>query len=187
MAQIDDSNKPNAMFGNQFWKARSSHGRNPKFDDPKKLLSAIEEYFEHASNDYLEESKPHTHEGKAFHSETKKMVPFTEGRLCIFIGISDSTWLRYKSDTKFKDVCDWAVSVCKEQKFAGAASGFFNTNIISRDLGLADKQELTGKDGADLMPADEAGRRIAFLLAKAMNAQKSKQDNNPSEDHTDAD
>ena len=29
------------------------------------------------------------------------------------------------------------------QKFEGAASGIFNANIIARDLGLSDKQDIT--------------------------------------------
>jgi len=32
-----------------------------------------------------------------------------------------------------------------EQKFTGSASGFFNANIIARDLGLADKKEVDNK------------------------------------------
>ena len=33
------------------------------------------------------------------------------------------------------------------QKFAGAAADLLNANIIARDLGLADKQDLTNSDG----------------------------------------
>ena len=34
-----------APVGNQFWKARSSHGRKPIFESPEKLLEACAEYF----------------------------------------------------------------------------------------------------------------------------------------------
>ena len=38
------------------------------------------------------------------------------------------------------------------QKFEGAIIGLYNANIIARDLGLSDKNELTGKDGNPLIP-----------------------------------
>ena len=34
-----------APLGNQFWKARSSHGRNPIFVSPDDLWTAASEYF----------------------------------------------------------------------------------------------------------------------------------------------
>ena len=43
-----------------------------------------------------------------------------------------------------------------EQKFAGAAVGLFNANIIARDLGLTDKQEIK-MDNANVVPWDEIG------------------------------
>ncbi len=55
------------------------------------------------------------------------------------------------------------------QKFEGAAADLLNANIISRELGLADRQEHTGKDGGAIETRDvsnvEIARRIAFLLA----------------------
>ena len=58
------------------------------------------------------------------------------------------------------------------QKFAGAAADLLNANIIARDLGLADKSELTGKDGGPVelkeMSDIEQARRIAFALGRAM-------------------
>jgi hypothetical protein len=35
-----------ATKGNQWWKLRSSHGRNPKFETPEQLWDASVEYFE---------------------------------------------------------------------------------------------------------------------------------------------
>ncbi len=37
--------------------------------------------------------------------------------------------------------------IIRTQKFQGASADLLNANIIARDLGLADKTELTGKDG----------------------------------------
>ena len=54
------------------------------------------------------------------------------------------------------------------QKFEGAAVGSFNANIIARDLGLKDKSELTGKDGAPLMAnhADEMSDEALIAIVE---------------------
>ena len=38
----------------------------------------------------------------------------------------------------------------REQKFVGAAADFLNASIISRDLGLADKREISGPNGGPI-------------------------------------
>lgn len=42
-----------APKGNRFWEARSSHGRNPKFESPEALWAACCEYFEWADDNPL--------------------------------------------------------------------------------------------------------------------------------------
>ncbi|SFE41875.1 hypothetical protein SAMN04488523_10749 [Sulfitobacter brevis] len=60
-------------------------------------------------------------------------------------------------------------------KFEGAAAGLLNSNLISRELGLTDRQEFTGKDGRAIRTIDvsniEIAPRVAFILADAMNTQ----------------
>jgi hypothetical protein len=36
----------------------------------------------------------------------------------------------------------------REQKFTGAAAGLLNGNLVARELGLADKAEVTGEGAA---------------------------------------
>jgi hypothetical protein len=38
-----------------------------------------------------------------------------------------------------------------DQKFVGAAAGFFNSNIIARDLGLTEKKEIDATVNAPLV------------------------------------
>ena len=69
-----------------------------------------------------------------------------------------------------------AEEIIRRQKFEGASADLLNANIIARDLGLADKAEFTGKDGADLVPKPEptpteVARQIAFILREAMQEQ----------------
>jgi hypothetical protein len=42
--------------------------------------------------------------------------------------------------------------IIRTQKFQGAAADLLNPNIIARDLGLSEKSEITGANGAPLVP-----------------------------------
>lgn len=160
-----------APAGNQFWKARSKHGRNPIFASPDEIWVACEEYFEWVDANPLYEDKIISFQGVATHVPTAKMRAMTINGLCLFLDISLQGWANYKSREDFVEVCTRAEQFIRDQKFTGAAADLLNANIIARDLGLADRQEHTGKDGGAIAIADvteqEAARRIAFTLARA--------------------
>lgn len=76
--------------------------------------------------------------------------PYTEAGFCAFhdlgIGYIKELWEAVKErnddDSKrYSAVITRARAKCYAQKFEGAAVGAFNANIISRDLGLAEKTE----------------------------------------------
>lgn len=136
-----------APIGNRFWEARSSHGRKPKFDDPEKLWSAACEYFQWVEEHPLWEDKLVTFQGGAKHEPVAKMRAMTIGGLCIFLDISQQAWGEYKRREGFGDITSRIDEIIRDQKFSGAAADLLNPNIIARDLGLADKAELTGRDG----------------------------------------
>lgn len=136
--------------GNMFWKMRSSHGANPKFENEEDLKAACEEYFEWVTNSPLYEDKVGFYEGSATHTPVAKMHAMTLDGLCIFLGISIVTWRDWRDKrADLSSVISWAESVIKHQKFIGAAAGLLNANIISRDLGLVDKSDMTS-DGERL-------------------------------------
>jgi len=71
--------------------------------------------------------------------------------LCIFLDISMETWSEWrKSRSDLSDVLARVEAIIYQQKFTGAAAEMLNANIIARDLGLSDKNELTGKDGGPI-------------------------------------
>jgi hypothetical protein len=160
-----------APAGNQFWKARSSHGRSPIFETPGQLWNSCEEYFTWVDANPLIEDKIIAFQGVATHVPVAKMRAMTIAGLCIFLDISRRTWDDYRLRQDFVPVCTHVEQIIREQKFTGAAADLLNANIIARDLGLADRQEHTGKDGEPIAVVDlsetEAARRIAFTLAKA--------------------
>lgn len=159
-----------ATTNNQFWKARSKHGRKLKFDTPDKLWAACQEYFEWVEENPLQESKIFCYQGEVITAKVDKMRAMTIGGMCIFLGIDQSTWFNYVRREDFLKVTGDVTEIIKTQKFTGAAADLLNANIISRDLGLADKREHSGPGGEPLqiitseMSPKEAAEAYASTL-----------------------
>lgn len=139
-----------APKGNQFWKARSSHGRQPIFASPDDLWDACTQYFEWVEANPLWEDKLVTFQGAATHEPVAKMRAMTLDGLCIFLDIDRKTWDLYRGREDFVPITSRVDQIIRTQKFQGAAADLLNPNIIARDLGLADKSEVTGSDGGPL-------------------------------------
>jgi hypothetical protein len=144
-----DPSNGHFLPGNQFWKARSSHGRNPKYADPETLRDAIEQYFEWNDANPLYEAKLVSFQGVSTLESVPKLRAMTIAALCMYIGINRDTWDEWKrSRPDFSEVMTWAEDAIYQQKFTGASADLLNANIIARDLGLADKRDLSSKDGS---------------------------------------
>ncbi|UXN73389.1 DNA-packaging protein [Devosia sp. A8/3-2] len=154
-----------APIGNQFWKARSSHGRKPIFASPDDLWDACEQYFEWMDGNPLHEAQAFAYQGAVTVEQMPKMRAMTIDGLCIFLDIGNSTWDEYRDREGFAEVTTRAEKIIRTQKFAGAAAGLLNANIIARDPGLADKSELTGKDGGPVEVATYSDRDRAKAAA----------------------
>lgn len=141
--------------GNKFWEARSSHGRNPKFTDPDDLWQACCEYFQWNEDNPLFEMKAFSYEGIVTQEPIAKMRALTIGGLCLFLDIDERTWRMWRSErSDLIPIITRAERVIYKQKFEGASADLLNANIISRDLGLANKTELTGADGGAIAIKD---------------------------------
>ena len=131
-----------APAGNQFWKLRSKHGRDRIFETPEILLAACVEYFE--ATDKRVWNKTEFKGSEAQEVKIPTSVPYTLTGLCIFLHVNT----QYFGD--FKKTCtkDFSIvirnieEIIYTQKFEGAVVGAYNANIISRDLGLADRKEV---------------------------------------------
>ncbi|MDQ8202789.1 DNA-packaging protein [Pelagicoccus sp. SDUM812003] len=136
-----------APRGNEFWKSRSKHGRNFLFATPEKLWNAACEFFEWCDdNPWLK---------KDFKGKDCKEVdlptqrPYTLSGLCFYLHCSESYFRQFKSEQTGKDHSEGFLTVIEDieaviytQKFEGAVVGAFNANIIARELGLADNQNI---------------------------------------------
>ena len=137
--------------GNRFWEARSSAGPKPKFDGPEPLWSACQEYFAWVDDNPLHEAKAFSYEGKVTVAALPKMRAMTIAGLCIFLDISEQAWRDWRTGRPdLFEVVTRAEAIIRAQKFEGAAADLLNPNIIARDLGLADKSELSGPNGGPI-------------------------------------
>lgn len=135
--------------GNNWWEARSSHGRKPLYDSPEKLLDACYQYFKWLDENPLYEAKAFAFQGESWiENVPKRRVPLITA-LCRFIDVSYSRWNEWGADPDhgFSAIVKEVNQMVRDQKFEGAASDFFNANIIARDLGLAEKNDHSSTDG----------------------------------------
>lgn len=165
-----------APVGNEFWKARSSHGRKPIFASPDDLWTACIEYFEWVEANPLYETKGFAFQGVVTKETFPKMRAMSISGLCIFLDIGRRSWDGYRENKDFVPVCEAVEETIRTQKFEGASADLLNPSIIARDLGLADRSEVTGKDGGAIetkeVSDNELARRIGFMLAKGLIASK---------------
>lgn len=139
-----------ATKGNRFWEARSSHGRKKKWEDPQEFLEACSQWFEWVEQNPLMSSELVTYQGEGSIIEVPKMRAMTIDGICVWLGITRETWCQYRKREDLSDVIDYVDGVMKNQKVAGAAAGLLNANIIAREVGLRDTQEVdhTSSDGS---------------------------------------
>ena len=155
------SNKPGAPLGNRFWEMRSKHGRDKLFSSADLLWEAACEYFQ-----WCEDNPWYKIDFKGKDAEEVKIPtarPFTIQGLCRFLDCSSSYFREFKRSPP-KDSKDFLTVITRieetiyQHKFEGAVVGAFNANIISRDLGLADKQHIENSDST--VTVRIGGRRI---------------------------
>jgi hypothetical protein len=131
-----------APKGNRFWEARSSHGRNPKFESPEALWAACCEYFEWVEANPLYEVKAFAFQGVVTQESLPKIRAMTISGLCIFLDITRQTWGTFRAIEGFSDITTRAEEIIYDQKFSGAAADLLNANIIARDLGLKEQSQV---------------------------------------------
>lgn len=140
-----------AVKGNQFWKARAKHGRSKIFSSPNQLWLAACDYFQWVEDNPLKESKLVSFQGESKIEEVPLMRAMTIEGLTRFLSVNSVYFNHFESaldlDGKqgrgFSKVIADIKETMRDQKFTGASAGLLNPNIIARDLGLADKKELS--------------------------------------------
>lgn len=135
-----------APKGNQFWKLRAKHGRDKLFSTPELLWQAACEYFQWCNDNPLYETKAFAFQGQIDTIQLPVMRAMTLSHLCLYLGCNEAYFRQFKStaENDFSTVIDNIEQTIYNQKFQGAAGNLLNANIISRELGLMDKSEISG-------------------------------------------
>jgi len=146
--EVSKSNVGGFRFtaGNQYWRIRNTSGQPRVFKSPQELADGSNEYFEFIEKNPFKEQD---FRGKdAYEVSINRMRPMTIEGLCNTLEISRQTFYNYEKDPDYFDICTRIRQIIETQQFEGAASGFLNANIISRKLGLSERQELNHNLGA---------------------------------------
>lgn len=141
-----------APLGNQFWKLRSKHGRDKLFTTPELLWEAACEYFQWCDDNphiesVVQKRKISRDEEIIELVQNPKKRAYTIQGICLYLNCNTKYLYDFEDGLKaspnkdFSEIITCIRETIFEQKFSGAASGFFNANIIARDLGLSDKSE----------------------------------------------
>lgn len=132
-----------APAGNQFWKLRSKHGRDKIFETPDLLWEAACEYFE--ATDARKWWKTEFNGKDAIECHVPTDTPYTITGLCLYLDCGKNFFDNFENNENnkdFKGILTRIREIIYTQKFEGAVVGAFKENIISRELGLADKKEI---------------------------------------------
>lgn len=131
-----------APKGNSFWEKCMNPGAPRKYDTPQKLKNACVKYFQWAEDNPIKVQKHAIFKGKAEPYYEERPRAFLISQLCRTLGVTHETWNKWrKTRQDLSEVITWAEGVIWEQKFQGAASEVFNSNIIAQELGLKSRVE----------------------------------------------
>lgn len=160
--EVDEDDLTDDAVANSLWRevnarfqAAKVMGTPPKIGTAEELWQKATEYFAWAESNPLREAKVFSTKDGIKRTSLPKLRVFTYEGLCLFLNISRSTYseLQKAGDERgagMAGVLNFIDSVIREQKFSGAAAELLNSALIARDLGLADRQEISGPEGGPM-------------------------------------
>lgn len=123
--------------GNTYWQ-RANVGKPKIFETPEDMWNKACEYFDWALDNCLYEYKPYNGELV----EVPRPRVFTITGMCCFMGMTRASFYVYKEREEFKEIVDHIQQIIENNKFELAAADMLNANMIGKDLGLLDRQEV---------------------------------------------
>jgi hypothetical protein len=174
-APLDDGRDTSGRFapGNKLWEARQPAGPAPKFADAASLWQACVAYFEWVEANPLFEEQILGYKGEATRVQVTKMRAMSKRALCDYLDIERTTWAKWKKDRPdLMATIERVESIIWTQKFEGAAANLLNANIITRELRLAERTEMSGPDGGPIQieevprPQPPSKERLDEILAR---------------------
>lgn len=121
-----------------------------KYSTAEELAVACQDYFDWAEHNPIMVAKLVSFQGSSVLEEIPKKRVLTLRALCAFININPRTWEKWRPQSpeynhpELTPAVEWAEATIRGDKFEGAAADIYNAMIISRDLGLVDRQSHEG-------------------------------------------
>lgn len=139
------------------------NGRPRKFEGPEELWQAFCAYRDWNEANPLQEEVHTFYKGVPKKTTLSKPRAMTWKGFAAHAGFSAAHSFEWKKREDLADVMDHINSIMFAQKFEGAAAGLFKEAIISRELGLADKREVSGANGGPVNFTIEPIKSGTFL------------------------
>lgn len=164
-----------APKNNSFWKKRTKHGRDKIFATPEDFLASAYEYFEACDeNPWFKKEAIKSGDMAGTLIDIPVQKPYSIQGLCIFIGITERTFLNYETEKAYKDffqVFTHVRDIIENNQMEGATVGAYNANIIARKLGLADNvnQKNTNLGVTKIVAASKEDIKVIEDLQKKFN------------------
>lgn len=139
-----------APKGNKYWTKRKKDGKERKLT-PIELLDEAYEYFQ-----WCEDNPMYKNEVLRGGSRAGELIeipierPKSINGLCNYISICERTFRNYEDVEDYVPITSHIRSIIEQNQFDGAVIGIYDSNIIARKLGLADKKEIGGNNGDPL-------------------------------------
>lgn len=148
----------------QLYKYANPVGRPRKYK-PLELWEKACNYFEWCNNHpwtKYEAIKSGADAGKLVSIPVQ--IPYTLEGLAVFTGLDMSFFRlnRQSKDAEFYAVVNEIYNIIESQQFVGASSGFFNSSIIARKLGLVEKTAISTPEGEEIKVNATTEHRVIF-------------------------
>lgn len=169
-----------SKIGNHFYQLRGKHGRDKIFSDPVSLLENFDEYVLAKINNpwYKVEYK-----GKKL-VRLPTIMPLTWDGFCIFCGVAPSYFKNFRVNlsedserafkltegqrVEFTAAFEIIEKLIRDQKYNGAAAGYFKENLISYDIGIRKDVEIeaTSSSSTIIVKSDEDRELLESIRKK---------------------
>ncbi|TFD94659.1 hypothetical protein E2605_14905 [Dysgonomonas capnocytophagoides] len=160
-----------APKGNKFYKKREKNGRELEYKTPEDFLREAYKYFDWCTKtpwikkDFI---KSGDFAGQIVDIPTSR--PYTIDGLCNYLGIDVKTFYNYEERKDFFQVITYVRGIIRQNQIEGACVGAYNSSIVARILGLANKQEIETTGGLNItVTSDKAKESIEKLQEKLQN------------------
>jgi len=145
---------------------RSRQQRPRQFYSPEDFFAEARKYFEWCDDNPLKEEQVWQFKGGIVRADKAKVRPYTKKGLAIFLHIPSGRLASYSARGEgWSDTVEMIDEIIYTQKFENAAAGLLQSTFIARDLGLAEKQEVTGANGGPIELGISTRERIAGRIA----------------------